>query len=195
MNNQDTNLRTSPSEPASNAEALGARIRQLRTGQGLSQEKLAEKLDVSRQAVAKWERGTSLPSTANLLALSRIFGCSVSELTGTPQEDENAPAGSTAPTGQNPAPEPHKGLPRPAVFAGVIVLVLAAVVCLAAAAGTLLISLITPAATVGVIGGADGPTAILVTGPDVPAGVFCMAALILGIAFLVCAVLLWRKRQ
>lgn len=195
MNNQDTNLRTLPSEPASNAEALGARIRQLRTGQGLSQEKLAEKLDVSRQAVAKWERGTSLPSTANLLALSRIFGCSVSELTGTPQEAESAPAGPTAPAGQAPTPEPHKGLPRPAVFAGVIVLVLAAIICLAAAVGTLLLCVVTPTASVGVIGSADGPTAILVTGPDVPAGVFCIAGLILGIAFLVCAVLLWRKRR
>ena len=47
-------------EPAGNAQDLGTRIRKLRIGQGLSQEMLAERLDVSRQAVAKWERGGSL---------------------------------------------------------------------------------------------------------------------------------------
>ena len=145
--------------------------------------------------MAKWERGASLPSTANLLALSRIFGCSVSELSGTPQEAEHAPAGQTESTGQAPLAEPRKSRPRFAVFSGVIVLVLAAVVCLGAAVGTLLTCLITPAATLGVIGGADGPTSILVTGPDIPGIVFCIAALLLGIGFVICAVLLWRRHR
>lgn len=193
MNDHDTNSQTTYTGPL--PEPLGARIRSFRTQQGLSQEALAEKLDVSRQAVAKWERGASLPSTANLLALSRIFGCSVSELSGTPQEAEHAPAGQTESTGQAPLAEPRKSRPRLAVFAGVIVLVLAAVVCLGAAVGTLLTCLITPATTLGVIGGADGPTSILVTGPDIPGIVFCIAALLLGIGFAICAVLLWRRHR
>ena len=49
---------------------LGARIRTLRKERGLSQEALAQALEVSRQAVTKWEDGSSLPSTANLFALS-----------------------------------------------------------------------------------------------------------------------------
>ena len=49
---------------------LGARIRALRKERGLSQEALAQALEVSRQAVTKWEDGSSLPSTANLFALS-----------------------------------------------------------------------------------------------------------------------------
>lgn len=195
MNDHDTNSQTTYTGPLPEPEPLGARIRSFRTQQGLSQEALAEKLDVSRQAVAKWERGASLPSTANLLALSRIFGCSVSELSGTPQEAEHAPAGQTESTGQAPLAEPRKSRPRLAVFAGVIVLVLAAVVCLEAAVGTLLTCLITPAATLGVIGGADGPTSILVTGPDIPGIVFCIAALLLGIGFVICAVLLWRRHR
>ena len=52
---------------------LGARIRALRKECGLSQEALAQALEVSRQAVTKWEDGSSLPSTANLFALSGFF--------------------------------------------------------------------------------------------------------------------------
>ena len=67
---------------------LGARIRTLRKERGLSQEALAQALEVSRQAVTKWEDGSSLPSTANLFALSGFFGVPLAELTGTP--DGNA---------------------------------------------------------------------------------------------------------
>ena len=64
---------------------LGARIRALRKERGLSQESLAQALEVSRQAVTKWEDGSSLPSTANLFALSGFFGVPLAELTGTPE--------------------------------------------------------------------------------------------------------------
>ena len=50
---------------------LGARIRTLRKERGLSQEALAQTLEVSRQAVTKWEDGSSLPSTA--LATEEAF--------------------------------------------------------------------------------------------------------------------------
>lgn len=197
MKQNHTSSRTSQTQtaPVQDAQALGERIRQLRTGLGLSQEMLAEKLDVSRQAVAKWERGTSLPSMANLLALSRIFGCTLSELTGMPQETEQAPAEQSVSAGQDTMPAPRKGPSRPAVLVEAIVLLLAGIVCLAAAVGVLLICFITPAAPEGVIGYADGPTSIWVAGPDISGVLFCIAALILGIAFLVCAVLLWRKRR
>ncbi len=64
---------------------LGTRIRTLRKERGLSQEALAQALEVSRQAVTKWEDGSSLPSTANLFALSGFFGVPLAELTGTPE--------------------------------------------------------------------------------------------------------------
>lgn len=51
---------------------LGARIRTLRKERGLSQEALAQALEVSRQAVTKWEDGSSLPSTATS-SRSRAF--------------------------------------------------------------------------------------------------------------------------
>ena len=64
---------------------LGTRIRALRKARGLSQEALAQSLEVSRQAVTKWEDGSSLPSTANLFALAGFFGIPLAELTGTPE--------------------------------------------------------------------------------------------------------------
>ena len=46
----------------------------------MTQEFVAEHLGVSRQAVSKWESGTSDPSTTNLLALSKLYGISAEEL-------------------------------------------------------------------------------------------------------------------
>ena len=70
---------TAPAAPAQSlplAEALKRR----RTEKGLTQEQLAEHLGVSRQAVSKWEQGLSEPSTANLLALAKLYGISVDAL-------------------------------------------------------------------------------------------------------------------
>lgn len=53
---------------------LPDKITALRKGAGLSQEGLAERLNVSRQAVSRWEQGTAMPDAANLLQLSRLFG-------------------------------------------------------------------------------------------------------------------------
>lgn len=70
---------------------LGARIRALRKERGLSQEALAQALEVSRQAVTKWEDGSSLPSTANLFALAGFFSVPLADLTGTPESTSPAP--------------------------------------------------------------------------------------------------------
>ena len=60
---------------------LGERIKEQRTKAKISQEKLAELVGVSRQAVTKWESGQSAPSTENLFRLAEIFGTSVDILT------------------------------------------------------------------------------------------------------------------
>lgn len=54
----------------------------LRKKKRLSQQELAEALDVSRQAVSRWEVGASMPSMENLLALSKLFDVPVHELVG-----------------------------------------------------------------------------------------------------------------
>ena len=60
--------------------SIGQRITELRKEQKISQIQIANALDVSRQAVSKWESGASDPSTANLLALAKLFGISAAEL-------------------------------------------------------------------------------------------------------------------
>lgn len=58
------------------AEALKAQ----RTAHGMTQEQVAEALDVTRQAVSKWETGAAEPSTSNLMALAKLYGIDLSEL-------------------------------------------------------------------------------------------------------------------
>ena len=67
-------------ETAAVRKSLGETIKDHRTRCKMTQEFVAEHLGVSRQAVSKWENGTSDPSTVNLLALAKLFGVSASEL-------------------------------------------------------------------------------------------------------------------
>ena len=69
------------------------RLVALRREQGWSQEELALRLGVSRQAVSKWERAESSPDTDNLIALARLYGISLDELLlHAPEEGEQAQA-------------------------------------------------------------------------------------------------------
>lgn len=58
------------------------RLAELRRTHGLSQEELAERLGVSRQAVSKWERAESSPDTDNLIALAQLYGVTLDVLLG-----------------------------------------------------------------------------------------------------------------
>lgn len=59
---------------------IAYRLSKLRRDRGYSQEKLAEQLGVSRQAVSKWERAESSPDTDNLIALADLYGMSLDDL-------------------------------------------------------------------------------------------------------------------
>ena len=59
---------------------LGEKMKEMRLARGLSQEKLAEQLYVTRQAVAKWEKDQTMPSAENLLLFAELFDCSLDEL-------------------------------------------------------------------------------------------------------------------
>ena len=58
---------------------------ELRTKKGLSQDALAEKVFVTRQAVSRWENGETIPNTETLKLLSEVFGVSINTLLGAPQ--------------------------------------------------------------------------------------------------------------
>lgn len=67
-------------EKSSIKQSLGEVLRRHREGCKMTQEFVAEKIGVSRQAVSKWENGISDPSTSNLLSLAKLFGIPPEEL-------------------------------------------------------------------------------------------------------------------
>ena len=73
--------------------SLSEKILSLRTQLGLSQEELAEQLEVSRQSVSKWETGQSVPDLDKLIKLSDLFGVTLDELArDTPEQGEGTSA-------------------------------------------------------------------------------------------------------
>lgn len=83
-------------------ESAGARLARLRRAQNITQEELAERLGISRQAVSKWESDLAYPETDKLLTLSRLYGCTVDYLL----------------TGEEPVPPCPEPKPQPqAAFA------------------------------------------------------------------------------
>lgn len=104
---------------------LSEKIRELRRRSGLSQEELAEKLDVSRQAVSKWELGSAVPTADKLVDIADFFGVSLDYLMR-----ENA-AHTISRILYASSEKPHKRrktaailLLSAAVFLGIVVLVL-----------------------------------------------------------------------
>lgn len=80
---------------------IANRLVEMRKAHGLSQEELAARLGISRQAVSKWERAESSPDTDNLIMLSRLYGVSLDQLLATdediprPEPEEEKPSGDS----------------------------------------------------------------------------------------------------
>lgn len=85
---------------------IADRLVQLRRTHNLSQEELAGKLGVSRQAISKWERAESSPDTDNLIALARLYGVSLDELL---LHTPGAGSGATAQAVDTQAPDDCRG--------------------------------------------------------------------------------------
>ncbi|MDY3281845.1 helix-turn-helix domain-containing protein [Dysosmobacter sp.] len=86
---------------------LGERILSLRKQRKLSQEEVGAILGVSRQAVSKWETDQSLPDTGNLLALAKLLGVTVEELTGTRPPSAEPPLPEASPALRRSRPKPR----------------------------------------------------------------------------------------
>lgn len=119
---------------------LAQRIRETRQQKGLSQEALAERMEVSRQAVTKWETGKACPSTEKLLRLSQVLEVPLDALTG---------------------PE---ALPRHRAKAGKLPWVLLVLTVLLGIGTAVTWVCLPPPLPDNVIGYADAPTRIYVTG-------------------------------
>ena len=72
------------------------KIQELRKNAGMSQEALAEQLGVTRQAVSKWESGINIPDIDKIIALSKLFDVSLSELLTGEKEEASAPKEAVA---------------------------------------------------------------------------------------------------
>ena len=67
---------------------VGENIILLRKRNGMTQEALSERINVSRQTVAKWERGESEPDCSSLMRLSTLFNVTIDALVGNVDEDQ-----------------------------------------------------------------------------------------------------------
>ncbi len=92
---------------------LEEKIALLRKKNGWSQEELAFRLDVSRQAVSKWEMGSSLPDLDNVLKMSELFNCSTDYLLKDNAEEKNGQTTEPLPS-VPPTPAPQR--PRKSVW-------------------------------------------------------------------------------
>ena len=164
---------------------LGENIRALRKARSLSQQELAERLHVVRQTVSKWEQGLSVPDADMLVRLAECLEVSVEELLAAPLEPQAILADKlSALTGQL-AEQNHRRRrfwKWVAIAAGICGLLLLPQLVLT----LLMLGYGLPAnSSIGIIGGADGPTAIFITA-GFPWGLLfailgCIALVILGI--------------
>ena len=86
---------------------FGEKLQMLRKARGWSQEELAQQINVSRQALSKWESGASIADTENVIALSRLFGVSTDYLLLSESETTSAPAAVPTPTKESKWPVPR----------------------------------------------------------------------------------------
>ena len=87
---------------------LSEKLYKLRKNSGFSQEQLAEQLNVSRQAISKWEQGTAVPESDKLIIISNYFGVTVDYLL---KEDTVDTANITADVREE----------KPRVMAGIVI--------------------------------------------------------------------------
>ena len=111
---------------------LCEKLYELRRAAGLSQEELAERLNVSRQAVSKWENGAAQPELSKLVELSRLYGVSVDELLSLEEAEKGDAKAASSVDASTPAQET---LAAPKKVRRQKLLLGAAAVCLALAVG------------------------------------------------------------
>lgn len=117
---------------------VAERLAALRKRAGLSQGDVAERLNVSRQAVSRWETGFTVPSTDNLSHLGRLYGVTLDELlsysAALPPEKPQEEASAQQPKAEAPAPTPQPAAASAPAHARAIIIALS-ILCLLLAIG------------------------------------------------------------
>ncbi len=121
---------------------LGEKIQELRRKRGMSQDVLAEKLDVSRQAVSKWERDEAIPETEKIIRLAQEFQVSIDYLLLSKEEENPPESVATPPRPAEPSAGQQvlRGVRRHGYKAGYAMLIGGVVMCVIAVLIVLLIS-------------------------------------------------------
>ena len=154
---------------------LQENLKILRTQKCMSQEELADRLNVVRQTVSKWEKGLSVPDSEMLIRIAEVFEVSVGELLGETivPETEKSELQQLSEKLENLNAMMAERNARSKTLMKI------AAICMIVAASVFAVVEIVPlialavllakpvdAGSVGIIGGADGPTSIFVTAPD-----------------------------
>ena len=117
---------------------FSTKLIELRKRKGLTQEGLAAKLYVTRQAVSRWETGFTVPSTDNLSHLGRLYGVTLDELlsysAALPPEKPQEEAPAQQPKAEAPAPTPPPAAASAPAHARAIIIALS-ILCLLLAIG------------------------------------------------------------
>ena len=117
---------------------VAERLAALRKRAGLSQGDVAERLNVSRQAVSRWETGFTVPSTDNLSHLGRLYGVTLDELlsysAALPPDKPQEAAPAQQPKAEAPAPTPPPAAASAPAHARAIIIALS-ILCLLLAIG------------------------------------------------------------
>ncbi|MBE6037325.1 MAG: helix-turn-helix domain-containing protein [Clostridiales bacterium] len=179
---------------------LSENLKFLRKAKGLSQEELAIKLNVVRQTVSKWEKGLSVPDSQMLIRIAEELDTTVSVLLGETLPDSAAAGNDTGTVSSAASPDLqtlaaklevlNQQFARQAENRRKIGRALATVSCIGCSIALLLFLLITISMlglsstnpSMGIIGGADGPTAIFITTSAAP-GPGALFLLLAGLVF------------
>jgi len=178
---------------------LQENLKILRTRKGLSQEELADRLNVVRQTVSKWEKGLSVPDSEMLIRIAEVFEVSVGELLGEtiqpePERSELQQLSEKLENLNAMMAERNARSKTLMKIAAICMIVAASVTALVQLVPLVAMSIMVKqhVGSIGVIGGADGPTSIFVAGPDWSGAVI---GLLLFAALLVVGIILLRKSK
>ena len=173
---------------------LNENIRTLRTAKGLSQEELAVRLSVVRQTISKWEKGLSVPDSEMLVKIAELFEVSVGDLLGESIEPSRSKselqmvAGKLEQLNALLAERSMRNRKITRCFAygllaAVLIYVLSAIISL------IRFALIPVDPNTGIVGGADGPTAVFQT-IHIDWDTLCIAVSVLVFAVIMAIVIL-----
>jgi putative transcriptional regulator len=181
---------------------LHENLKILRTQKGMSQEELAEKLSVVRQTVSKWEKGLSVPDSEMLIQIAEAFEVSVGELLGEtihpePEKTELQQLSEKL-ENLNAMMAERNARSRTLMRIAAVCMIVAASVFAAVEIIPMIVLAVLlakpiDAGTVGIIGGADGPTSVFVTSPDW-AG-FAVGAAVFAVLLVVGIILLRKSKR